>query len=111
MDVPFQQWGLDIIWEIFPHSSKQNCYILTATDYFTRWTELVPLKQVNDQEVISFLQQSSILRFGVPISLVCYNENYFSLLKLYDFSLKFGIVLKHLANYYLQGNGIAESTN
>jgi hypothetical protein len=32
---PFEQWGLDIIGEINPHSSKQHRYILTATDYFT----------------------------------------------------------------------------
>jgi len=36
---------LDIIGEIFPHSSKQHRYILTVTDYFTWWIEAVPLKQ------------------------------------------------------------------
>ena len=28
---PFEQWGLDIIGEITPNSSKQRNYILTAT--------------------------------------------------------------------------------
>jgi hypothetical protein len=37
---PFEQWGLDIIGEINPHSSKKHRYILTTTDYFTRWMEL-----------------------------------------------------------------------
>lgn len=53
---PFQQWGLDIIGEIFLHSSKQDRYILTITNYFMRWTKEVLLKQVNNQEVINFLQ-------------------------------------------------------
>jgi hypothetical protein len=35
IEEPFEQWGLDIIGEINPHSSKQHKYILTATDYFT----------------------------------------------------------------------------
>jgi len=44
----FQKWGLDIIGEIFPHSSKKHRYVLTSTDYFTWWMEEVPVKQVND---------------------------------------------------------------
>ena len=38
---PFEQWGLDIIGEITPKSSKQHKYILTATDYFTKWVESI----------------------------------------------------------------------
>jgi len=69
----FQQWGLDFIGEIFPHSSRKQCYILAATDYFTWWTEAIPLKQVNNQEVINFLQKNIISRFSVLVSLVFYN--------------------------------------
>jgi hypothetical protein len=36
---PFQQWGLDVIGEINPNSSQLHKYILTTTNYFTRWTE------------------------------------------------------------------------
>lgn len=39
VEEPFQQWGFDIIREIFLHSLKKHSYILTATDYFMRWTE------------------------------------------------------------------------
>lgn len=49
-----------------------------AIDYFTLWTKSVTLKQVNDEEVIGFLQQKIISRFGVPISLVFDNAMYFS---------------------------------
>ena len=68
-----------------------------------RWTEVVPLKQGNNQEVINFLQQNIISRFDIPTSLVCDNETYFSSLKDYDFVLENGIVLKHSANYYPEG--------
>jgi hypothetical protein len=40
---PFQQWGLDFIGEIHPASSGQHRWILTATDYFTKWIEAVGL--------------------------------------------------------------------
>eukprot|EP00253_Pinus_taeda_P032840 PITA_32840 len=39
VEQPFEQWGLDIIGEITPHSSKQHKYILTATGYFTKITQ------------------------------------------------------------------------
>jgi hypothetical protein len=39
---PFQQWGLDVIGEINPNSSQLHKYILTTTDYFTRWTKQSP---------------------------------------------------------------------
>lgn len=69
VEEPFQQWVLDVIGDIFLHSSKQHHYILTATYYFTQWIEAVPLKQVNDQEVIKFLKDNIITRFSVLTSL------------------------------------------
>jgi len=36
---PFQQWGLDFIGEIHPASSGQHRWILTTTDYFSKWIE------------------------------------------------------------------------
>ena len=49
---PFQQWRIDVVREINPHTSKQCKYILIATGYFTRWIEAIPLTQVNEKVVI-----------------------------------------------------------
>ena len=49
-------------------------------------------------------------RFGVPISLVLNNVTYFSSIRLTAFSHERGIKLHYSANYYPQGNGLAEST-
>lgn len=38
----FQQWGLEFIGEINPHSSGQQRWILMETNYFTKWDEVVP---------------------------------------------------------------------
>lgn len=46
---PFEQRGLDIIGEIDPNSSKLHKYILIATNYFTKWTEEIPLNKVNNE--------------------------------------------------------------
>eukprot|EP00253_Pinus_taeda_P010005 PITA_10005 len=36
--------GLDFIGEIHPSSSGQHKWILTATDYFTKWIEAIPCR-------------------------------------------------------------------
>ena len=50
--LPFLQWGLDFIGEIDPLSLYQNCWILIAIDYFTKWIEAIPTRQENDSVII-----------------------------------------------------------
>jgi hypothetical protein len=66
---PFRGWGLDFIRQIHPASSKGHCFILVATDYFTKWTEAVHLKNMTHKEVISFVLEHIIHRFGIPQTL------------------------------------------
>ena len=82
-----------------------------ATDYFTRWVEAIPLRKVNEDAVMDFLRNHIMTRFGVPISLVFYNASYISSIKLISFANEKVIKLHYSANYYPQGNGLAESTN
>jgi hypothetical protein len=63
---PFTHWGLDVIGPINPKSNKGHSYILTATDYFTKWQEVVSLKKVDSEELITFLKDNILSRFGVP---------------------------------------------
>ena len=74
---PFEQWGIDIVGEIKPNSSLQQKYILTTMDYFTRWVKAIPLRKVNEDAVMDFLQDHIMTRFGVPISLVFDNATNF----------------------------------
>jgi hypothetical protein len=104
---PFEQWGLDIIGEITPSSLKRHKYILTATDYFTKWAESIPLTHVNEKVVIQFIEQQLITRFGVPYDLVFNNAYFFYSTLLTDFSLDKGIIIRYSANYYPQGNEVA----
>ena len=60
---------------------------------------------------MDFLQNHIMTRFGVPISLVFDNASYFSSIRLTTFSNERGIKQHYPANYYPQGNGLAESTN
>eukprot|EP00253_Pinus_taeda_P006285 PITA_06285 len=69
IEQPFEQWGLDIIGEITPNSSKQHKYILTATDYFTKWVEAIPLKTTNSEAIIEFIDQFIITRITQKASI------------------------------------------
>ena len=42
VEAHFQQRGLDFIGEINPSSYGQHKWILTTTDYFTKWIEAIP---------------------------------------------------------------------
>jgi hypothetical protein len=84
---------------------------LTTTNYFTRWTEAIPLKAINKNQVILFLDSFIITRFGIPESLVFDNDKYISSLKLTEYALDKNINIKYSSSYYPQGNGLAKSTN
>ena len=43
--------------------------MLVAMDYFTKWTEVVPLKNMTHREVIEFITEHIIHRFGIPQTL------------------------------------------
>lgn len=94
IEQPFEQWGLDIIGEITPHSSKQHKYILTATDYFTKWVEAIPVKTTSSEVLTEFIDQFIVTRFGVPNALVFDNASYFSGNAMFDFAIKRGFKLK-----------------
>lgn len=66
----FQQWVLDVLREITPNSSQQHKYILTGTDYLTRWTEAIQLRKVNEDKVISLIEKLIIKRYGIPDALI-----------------------------------------
>jgi hypothetical protein len=110
-DFPFSKWGLDFIGPINPPSSMGHVFILTATDYFTKWTEAVSLKHAKDEQVISFLETNIFSRFGLPIQIIYDNGPTFMLGKLTQFLNKFGVKHFTSSTYYPQGNGQVESTN
>ena len=60
---------MDLIGKIYPASSKGHNFILVATKYFTKWVEAVPLKKVEHKDVIQFIKEQIIHRFGIPQSI------------------------------------------
>ena len=84
--------------------------VLTATDYFTKWIEVVPTRQANDIVIIEFLINNILSRFGCPRRIIIDNEKAFTSSKLVKFCNDYNIILSHSTSYYPQGNGLAESS-
>ena len=100
VEAPFQQWGLYFIGEIHPPSSGQHRWILTATDYFTKWIEAIPTRQANDSVIISFLENNILARFGCPLKLITDNAQAFKSKRMINFCHQYHISLGHSTAYY-----------
>jgi hypothetical protein len=94
-EAPFQQWGLDFIGDINPHSSAQHKWILTTTYYFTKWVEAIPTKRASDSVVIDFLEDNILSRFGCPQKIVTDNAHAFKSMAMISLCHKYNIVLGH----------------
>jgi hypothetical protein len=77
VEAHFQQWGLDFIEEIHPYSSSQQIWILTATDYSTKWVEYIPTRNATYLVVINFLEENILARFGCSRKIVIDNAQAF----------------------------------
>jgi hypothetical protein len=63
---PFRGWGIDLIGQIYPPSSKGHKFVLVAIDYFTKWVEAIPLKIASSANIIEFIKEHIVYRFGIP---------------------------------------------
>jgi hypothetical protein len=108
---PFRGWRLDFIGEIHLGSSKGHQFILVATDYFTKWTVAVPLWNMTQWEVIIFVQEHIIYRFGVPQTLTTDQGPSFMSHQFRAFTESMNIKLLNYSTYYAQANGQAKASN
>ncbi|KAK1614119.1 hypothetical protein QYE76_019636 [Lolium multiflorum] len=108
---PFRGWGMDMIGEIHPASSKGHRWVLAITDYFTKWVEAVPMKKVASEDVIKFVLEHVIHRFGIPQTITTDGGSVFVSKEMRKFCDDMGIKLIRSSPYYAQANGQAEASN
>ena len=58
----FYQMGMDLIGPL-PVTSRGNKYIVTLTDYFSKWAEAAPLPSKHAAGVAKFIYSVSIVRY------------------------------------------------
>jgi hypothetical protein len=100
VEAPFQQWGLYFIGEIHPPSSAQHKWMITTTDYVSKWVEAIPTKFSTNAFAIKFLEENIIARFRCPRKIIIDNSQAFKSLAMIDFCQKYNIILGHSTAYY-----------
>jgi transposase InsO family protein len=85
--------------------------VIVATDYFTKWTDAIPLKNMTHREVIEFITRHIIHRFGIPQTWTTDQGTPFVSKEVREFVDSYGIKLLNSSPYYAQANGQAESSN
>jgi transposase InsO family protein len=84
---------------------------LVATDYFTKCAEAVPLRGMTHHEVIGFMIEHTVHRFGIPQTLMTDQGPSLFAWQFKEFATSLGIKLLNSLPYYAQGNGHVEASN
>ncbi|CAL2246874.1 unnamed protein product [Prunus armeniaca] len=108
------QGGRKMCWLIrrsIPPSSQQHCFIIVAIDYFTKWVEAKLVKSTTSQEIITFIEEQIIQRFGIPKSITTDRGSSFISGEMLDMAEAFKFRQLQSTPYYAQANGQAESSN
>jgi len=108
---PFRGWAMDMIGQIHPPSSKGHQWVLAVMDYFTKWVEAVPIRSVATKDVIDFVKEHIIHRFGIPQTITTDGGSVFISAELRKFADDMGFKLIRSSPYYAQANGQAEASN
>ena len=62
---PMDRLATDILGEL-PETENGNRYILVVSDYFTKWTESFPMRNMEASTVAKIIVEEVIVRYGVP---------------------------------------------
>jgi transposase InsO family protein len=85
--------------------------VLLATDYFTKWVEAIPFKKVTSENMVEFVKEHIIYRFGIPQTITTDQGTQFTSLEFRKVAESMGIKLLNSSPYYAQANGQEKASN
>ena len=74
---PCEAWRLDVVEPLILKSSRGHLYILATTNYFLKWAEAVPLREVKKEIILDFIKTNIIYRYSVPRYIIIDNGKSF----------------------------------
>ena len=94
-----------------PLSNKRNSYILVVGDYFTKWTDAIPMRNQTATTLAQKLVDSVITIFAVPMQLHSYQGRSFESHVFQEMCRILGIEKTRTTPYRPQSDGMIERAN
>jgi hypothetical protein len=105
---PWEIIGLDIVG---PHTLEngERKYFIIAVDYFSKWVEILPVKDITTQEVIRVINQDLFWKREIPEKIITDAGTQFTSKEFTEFTDSRKIITQTAAPHHQQANGQAES--
>jgi ribonuclease HI len=89
----FRGSAIDLIGQIYLPSSIGHKFVLVATDYFTKWVETIPIKTMTTGNMIDFVNEHIVYRFGIPQTITTDQGSQFTSGEFEEYANSLGIKL------------------
>ena len=100
-----------MVGSITPKSSAGHAYILTTTNYFSKWMEAMPLKEVKKETIVNFIRSNIIYRYEVPRYIITNNGKPFYNKLMSNLCERFGFKQNNSLMCNTSTNGFVEAFN
>jgi transposase InsO family protein len=94
-----------------PAKRTEARYIVTVTEYLTRWAEATPVKDCSAEIIANFLFEQVITRFGCPRIMMSDQGTHFINSTICMMLEEFEVHHQKITPYHPQANGIVEAFN
>ena len=107
---PMERIAIDILGEL-PLTVKGNKYIVVISDYFTKWTEALPMPNMEACTVAKILVEEVLCRFGIPQTIHSDQGRQFESNLFQEMCKLLGIEKTRTTPYHPQSDGMVERFN
>ena len=107
---PMQRVAMDILGPL-PETPRGNKYVLVISDYFTKWSEALPMANMEATTVARLFVSEFACRFGTPESLHTDQGRNFESTLIKEMCRLLGIHKTRTTPYHPQSDGLVERLN
>lgn len=100
---PWQMVSVDIIGPL-PMSTSRHRFIVSFSDYFSKYSVFVPLRTATAKAVSNVLEKEVILMFGAPQTIICDNGSQFRSRQFQAKASEYQIDICYTPHYHPQAN-------